>query len=57
MDELNRKRAWVLRATALEFRYSDCQPNVEVIITSVFIVNRRLVRKARETFHFEINLF
>ena len=30
MDELNRKRAWVLRVTALEFRYSDCQPNVEV---------------------------
>ena len=30
MDELNRKQAWVLSATALEFRYSDWQPNVEV---------------------------
>ena len=37
MDELNRKRAWVLRATALEFRYSDCQPNVEVMKSPLYL--------------------
>ena len=41
MDELNRKRAWVLNVTALEFRDSVIIDNrILKIITSVFIVIR-----------------
>ena len=46
MDELNRKRAWVLSATALEFRHGVSllltTGQMLKIITSVSIVTRRL---------------
>ena len=43
MDELNRKRAWVLSATALEFRDRvSLLLTTDVEATSVFRVTRRL---------------